>query len=153
MNKYFLGKSADTDLKPNEFDTIFIMANTTKFQQRLLNVLPKGQSDARSQKELAALLKCDPRTIASEIQALRRAGNPICSYRKGAHYGYCLPENQQEFDEYMRMLRNSWREMLKTYRMQQFNAYGLSKGNSLPITAQKFKDYIALKDVKEHLND
>lgn len=153
MTQFLLGKSKDDSLRKDEYDTVLIESTTTDLEKHVYLTLSTGKDNNRSQKELANLNNCSPRIIGATIQSLRRKGYPICSSRKGESYGYYKPANLDEFNEYQSMMWSNITEMLKTYRIQQFNAYGLQNGSQLPTTLKKIKSFLKLRDVKRYLND
>ena len=74
-------------------------------KHRLLDVLPEGQENALTAKELATMLGTSSRMVTSAIQQLRREKLAICATcATDAQQGYFLPGNERELSSYKQAL-------------------------------------------------
>jgi len=100
-----------------------------QIESKLLSILPTGKENARTGRELAAIISgWELRDITKEICRLRRAGIPICGYNSGEVKGYALANgNTDELDIYCRRFHKRLAEIKKTlaaleaYRDSQIN--------------------------------
>ena len=70
-------------------------------KHRLLTILPEGQENARTAREMAAMLGTSPRMVTSSIQQLRREGLAICATCAiDQTQGYFLPCDERELISY-----------------------------------------------------
>lgn len=81
----------------------------------ICELLAEGKENARTARELAAVLNCDIRTVAELVQKERREGKPICAMCQGRS-GYYLAADQDELDNYCKGLFKRAGELHKTRR-------------------------------------
>jgi predicted DNA-binding transcriptional regulator YafY len=79
-----------------------IITNSTL--NRILKVIPRGQGNAITTRELMAAFELDNRSVKRAIAMLRESGAPICADWP-ATGGYFLPETQKEAQDYLRIKR------------------------------------------------
>ena len=79
----------------------------------IFEILSAGKENAKTARELAALLGCEPRVVTAQIEVERREGQPICA-ACGENPGYFLAANEQELETYCNQLRNRAAEIFKT---------------------------------------
>jgi Mn-dependent DtxR family transcriptional regulator len=72
------------------------------FASRLLDLIPFGEENAVSTKELASLLNCHWREITLTVHYLRRKGHVICSCQRG----FFKPERRDEIEHFVRTMRS-----------------------------------------------
>lgn len=72
------------------------------FASRLLDLIPSGEANAISTKELASLLNCHGREITLTVHFLRCKGVVICSCQKG----FFRPENRAEIQHFVATMRS-----------------------------------------------
>lgn len=75
--------------------------------------LDYGRENARTGRELAALLDCNIRNITEAVERERRAGRPICA-ASGENPGYYLAADADELERYCNMLKGRAIELFKT---------------------------------------
>lgn len=75
-----------------------------------------GRENARTGKELAKLLHCNPREISEGVERARRQGYPICASCDPEQPGYYLAANAEDLAQYCRSLNNRAIEIHKTRR-------------------------------------
>lgn len=68
----------------------------------LLELLKTGEQNAKTAKELAVLLRVEPRTVSAQIHSLREAGKVILS----SHKGYFLPGGREEIAAFVRQMQS-----------------------------------------------
>lgn len=78
--------------------------------------LSKGAENARSGRDLCAILGVDARTLTAAIDRERRQGKPICAITRGPQRGYYLAADQEEMERYCASLHHRTKEMQKTLR-------------------------------------
>lgn len=78
-------------------------------------ILSKGELNAKTGKEISALLGVNIRNIVAAVEKERREGWPICA-SSGDRPGYFLAENQGEMERYCRSLLKRAGELHKTRR-------------------------------------
>ena len=82
----------------------------------IADYLSKGKENARTGKDLAALLHCDPRDISAGIERERRQGQPIIASCDPEQPGYYLAETAEELQQYCGRLHHRAGEIYKTRR-------------------------------------
>ena len=82
----------------------------------ITDYLSIGKANARTAKELAALLACDIRDISAGIERERRQGQPIIASCDPEQPGYYLAETQEELQAYCSRLHHRAGEIHKTRR-------------------------------------
>lgn len=80
----------------------------------IAELLAEGAENARTGKDLAALVKCDLRTVTEQIEKERREGQPICASSRGETPGYYLAANAEELEAYCNRLHGRAAELYKT---------------------------------------
>ena len=78
------------------------MKNEKTFASRLLDLIPSGEENAISTKDLANLLNCHSREITLTIHFLRVKGTVICSCTKG----FFKPKNLEETRHFVATMRS-----------------------------------------------
>ena len=78
--------------------------------------LEKGVDNAKSGRELCALLGITARELSKAVEVERRQGQPICASSNGEKPGYYLAANKQEMHNYCRSLWHRAGEIHKTRR-------------------------------------
>ena len=81
----------------------------------IAELLSIGVENAITGRELAELIGCDIRVIASKIEKERRKGYPICAIT-GDNLGYYLAANDEELQNYCNRLNHRAAELHKTRR-------------------------------------
>lgn len=76
-------------------------------------LLAEGRENARTGRDLAALLNCNIRDITVQIEKERRDGHPICA-ATGDNPGYYLAADADELERYCKQLWGRGRELFKT---------------------------------------
>lgn len=76
----------------------------------------KGRENARTGKELARLLDCNPRDISEGVERERRQGAPICASCDPETPGYYLAASAEDLEQYCRSLHKRAGEIHKTRR-------------------------------------
>lgn len=76
-------------------------------------LLSEGAENARTGKELAAMLNLNIRDITLQIEVERREGQPICA-ATGDRPGYFLPATVDELSKYCDALKGRAIEVFKT---------------------------------------
>lgn len=76
-------------------------------------LLAEGAANARSGKELAAVLNCSIRDVSLAVERERRNGQPICA-ATGVIPGYYLASSPDELRDYCNRLHHRAAEMYKT---------------------------------------
>jgi len=82
-------------------------------------VLGTGRSQAKTSKELAAILGVNTRDVTGLVQKERREGSPICaaaSWQDGCSPGYYLAATREDIDEFCGALFHRGGEVMKTRR-------------------------------------
>ena len=74
-----------------------------------------GRDNARTGKELATLLRCDPRDVGKAIERARRQGAPICASCDPELPGYYLAADAEELERYCDSLHRRINEIYKTH--------------------------------------
>ena len=82
----------------------------------LADYLSIGREHAKTGKDLAYMLNCDPRDISKRIEAERRQGKPICATCDGTQPGYYLAATADELQKYCDGLHKRAGEIYKTRR-------------------------------------
>lgn len=83
----------------------------------LLELIPTGADHPVTAKRLAELCGTqNERQITRNIEALRRAGIPVCASTNAERPGYFRAENPAELALYLKNLNNRLREIGKTRR-------------------------------------
>lgn len=82
----------------------------------LSDYLSIGRENAKTGKDLAYMLNCDPRQISQRIELERRAGKPICATCDGTQPGYYLAATADDLQEYCDKLHRRAGEIYKTRR-------------------------------------
>lgn len=78
-------------------------------------LLTEGRENARTGRELAAVLNLNIRDVTEAIEAERRAGFPICA-ASGDNPGYYLAATPEELERYCKALYKRGGELFKTRR-------------------------------------
>lgn len=85
-------------------------------------LLGQGIENAKTGKELAAVLNCDVRTVTQQIERERHNGQPICANCQGAA-GYYLARDAAELQRYCNRLHRregrigkTRKHLLQTFR-------------------------------------
>lgn len=78
------------------------MSSNKTFASRLLDLIPSGEKNAISTKDLANLLNCHSREITLTMHFLRVKGAVICSCTKG----FFKPENLEETRHFVATMRS-----------------------------------------------
>ena len=76
-------------------------------------LLAEGRENARTGKELAAMLGCNVRDVTEQIEKERREGQPICA-ATGENPGYYMAADAEELAAYCRRLKGRAIELFKT---------------------------------------
>ena len=79
----------------------------------VFELLSRGAKNARTGKELCAILKITIRDLTDAITRERRAGKPICA-STGRNPGYFIAENKEEMQDYCKRLLHRAGEIHKT---------------------------------------
>lgn len=74
-----------------------------------------GKENARTGKELATLLHCDPRDIGKAIERARRQGAPICASCDPEQPGYYLAADAEDLQRYCNSLSRRINEICTTH--------------------------------------
>ena len=72
------------------------------FASRLVDLIPFGEANAISTKELASLLNCHNRDVTLTVHFLRCGGTVVCSCQQG----YFKPENAEELRHFVATMRS-----------------------------------------------
>lgn len=88
--------------------------------------LAEGAENARTSRELCAMLHIGHRDLTQAIERERRQGKPICA-SSGSNPGYFLAANQQEMTRYCNSLLHRAKEISETRRAC------LTSMDSLPV--------------------
>lgn len=75
-----------------------------------------GRENAKTARELARLLHCDPRDISQGVERDRRNGQPICASCDPEAPGYYLADNAEDIQNYCKSLHKRAGEIYKTRR-------------------------------------
>lgn len=75
-----------------------------------------GKGNARTGRELAAILHCDIRDISAGVESERRQGQPIIASCDPNKPGYYLAETSEELQAYCARLHHRAGEIYKTRR-------------------------------------
>lgn len=79
-------------------------------------MLPTGQDNAITARELSLVLGIDARSVTESIQRMRCAGIPICATVDMTRpQGYFFPETEYEMKEYQKSLARRVANIIKTY--------------------------------------
>lgn len=78
------------------------MMREKTFASRLLDLIPFGEANAISTKELASLLNCHNRDVTLTVHFLRCKGTVVCSCQQG----YFKPENAEELRHFVATMRS-----------------------------------------------
>ena len=81
----------------------------------IYELLATGRENARTGRELAAVLGCNIREITHQVEQERREGKPICA-ASGVNPGYYLPASPEELERYCKQLHSRAGELFKTRR-------------------------------------
>lgn len=73
-------------------------ANFTAAERKIIDALGRGESAARTQRELTAITGFDARTTRKVLESARKKGAVVC----GADAGRYLPETLEELRRYVR---------------------------------------------------
>lgn len=76
-------------------------------------LLDTGRENARTGRELAALLHCSMRDITAQVEKERRDGHAICA-ATGENPGYYLAAGAEELQDYCDRLKGRAIEVFKT---------------------------------------
>lgn len=79
----------------------------------IFELLGPGRANAKTGRELAAVLDLDIRTVTEQIERERRAGKPICAAMHD-NPGYYLAETQEDLQQYCNLLQNRATELFIT---------------------------------------
>lgn len=79
----------------------------------IYELLAHGRENARTGRELAALLGCNIREVTEQVERERRQGHPICA-ASGDTPGYYLAADADELDRYCARLKGRAVELFKT---------------------------------------
>ena len=92
--------------------------------------LSNGRDNAKTARELAAVLNCDARAVTIQIERERRAGVPICA-ACGDNPGYYLAADADELQTYCNQLQSRIDEQRETLRalVDVLRQYGEVKAN------------------------
>lgn len=82
----------------------------------IYELLAEGAENAKTGRELAAMLNCDIRNITETIERERRQGKPICANMRGENAGYYLAASPEELEAYCGKLHHRAAELYKTRR-------------------------------------
>ena len=80
----------------------------------ITDYLRTGAENAKTARELAAQIDCNPRNISEWIEQERRKGQPICANCDAKHPGYYLAESADEIEAYCKHLHGRAGEIYKT---------------------------------------
>lgn len=80
----------------------------------ITELLGEGAANARTGKDLAAILGCDLRDITLAVERERREGQPICARTTGKTPGYYLASNAEELEQYCNRIKGRAIELFKT---------------------------------------
>lgn len=75
----------------------------------IIELLEKGEENARTAKEIANLINLDVRDVMQSIRCERLAGEPICSNSKG----YYIAENEKDLSQTISRLYKQGNETIK----------------------------------------
>lgn len=79
----------------------------------IAELLSVGKENARTGKELAALIGCDIREITAAVERERRQGQAICA-ATGENPGYYIASDAEELERYCKQLHHRASELYKT---------------------------------------
>lgn len=79
----------------------------------IAELLGVGKENARTGKELAAVLGCDIRDVTAAIERERREGQPICA-ATGENPGYFIAADAEELKAYCDNIHRRASELYKT---------------------------------------
>ncbi len=79
----------------------------------IAEILSEGKDNARTGRELIALLNITARDLTQAIERERRDGQPICA-STGSNPGYYLAANKEEMQHYCDSLHRRAGEIYKT---------------------------------------
>lgn len=97
----------------------------------IAELLGVGKENARTGKELAAVLGCDIRDVTAAIERERREGQPICA-ATGDNPGYFIAADAEELKEYCDNIHHRAAELYKTRRalLNVLSNYAAAKGGA-----------------------
>ena len=76
----------------------------------------RGPKNAKTAREIAAILNCSVRDVTAMVNQERRAGTPICANTGGEHPGYYLPETREQVLAFCASLERREKEIHKTQK-------------------------------------
>lgn len=79
----------------------------------IAELLSVGRENARTGKELAAVIGCDIREITAAVERERRQGQPICA-ATGENPGYYIASDAEELERYCNRLHHRAAELYRT---------------------------------------
>lgn len=79
----------------------------------IAELLSVGRENARTGKELAAVIGCDIRDITAAVERERRQGQPICA-ATGENPGYYMASDAEELERYCNRLHHRAAELYRT---------------------------------------
>ena len=79
----------------------------------IAELLSVGRENARTGKELAAVIGCDIREITAAVERERRQGQPICA-ATGENPGYYMASDAEELERYCNRLHHRAAELYRT---------------------------------------
>lgn len=80
----------------------------------LAEYLNTGEQNAITGRDLASILNCNIRDIATLAEQERRQGQPICANSNGANAGYYLAADAAELNDYIGRLHHREKELATT---------------------------------------
>ena len=80
----------------------------------IADYLTTGRENAKTAKELAAMLLCSVRDISASIERERRQGQPIIATCDPKQPGYYLAKSAEELQQYCNTLHHRAGEIYKT---------------------------------------
>jgi biotin operon repressor len=89
-------------------------------------LLSKGSENARTSKELAAVLGCDRRQVTRQIERERNEGQPICA-NSNKDPGYYIAKDANELQKYCKRLRHRVGRIGKTKKSLQKTLFAMVK--------------------------
>lgn len=97
----------------------------------IAELLGVGKENARTGKELAAVLGCNIRELTAAIERERREGQPICA-ATGDNPGYFIAADAEELEAYCNDLHHRAGELYKTRRalLNVLSNYAAAKGGA-----------------------
>lgn len=79
----------------------------------IAELLGVGAENAKTSKELTAIIGCDRRQLTAAIERERRAGKAICA-STGEHPGYYIAADDDELESYCKSLQHRAGELTAT---------------------------------------